>query len=76
MRNDERLAATQHHIRNVVENDLVNDAHGFTGIEFIAQPLARCRFGAAMKAAKIAIARDLPRHEQRCAQRIDHLRGH
>ena len=74
MRHHQRLAAAQHHVRNLVAGDIGRDPHGLLDVQFIGQALAGSRIGAAMQASKVAIARDLPGNEQRRPQAVDPVR--
>ena len=49
-------------------------AHRFVGVELVGQALARRRLGAAVQAAEVAVAGELPGHEQRPAQAVDATR--
>ena len=39
MRDDQRLAAAQHHVGHAQADDLVGDAHGLVGVELVGQAL-------------------------------------
>jgi hypothetical protein len=76
MRRDERLAPAEHDVRHLVADDLADEVQGFPPLELVLQALSRRRLGAAMKAAEVAIAGDLPRHEERGPQGVDAIRRH
>ena len=71
MGHDKRLTAAQHDVRNRVANDILGKGHCFIGVQLVRQPLSGRRLGAAMQAAEVAVARDLPRDEQRRLETVD-----
>jgi hypothetical protein len=74
VRHDERLAAAEHRVGHLARDDVRRDAQRFARVELVAQRLARRRPGAAMHAREVAVARELPRDEQRRAERVDPVR--
>jgi hypothetical protein len=71
MRDEQGFAAAQHHVRDIVADQLLRHGHGFVRVELVGQALAGGRLRAAMQAGQVAVARQLPGDEQRGPQLVD-----
>src|SRR5262249_3346509 len=77
VRHDQRLTAAEHHVGHAVADDIGDEPHRLGFVELVPQLFPGCGLGAAMKAAEVAIAGELPRHEERRLQAIDEVHtGH
>src|SRR5215470_11210284 len=77
VRHDQRLTAAEHHVGHTVADDIGDEPHRLGFVELVPQLFPGCGLGAAMKAAEVAIAGELPRHEERRPQAIDEVHtGH